>query len=189
MRVYQGTIKRGGWLYNMRNDKKVKVPRLVRMHSNELEEIDSISAGDVCAMFGVDCSSMDSFTDGTVKYALTSMFVPAPVISLAVKPKQSAMFANFSKALQRFCKEDPTLQVAFNEKTKETVISGMGELHLEIYVERLKREYNVDCSVGNPNVNYRETIRKKANFNYLHKKQSGGQAVRRAPGTRWKRGR
>ncbi|KAM3568643.1 hypothetical protein VYU27_009235, partial [Nannochloropsis oceanica] len=175
MRVYQGIIKRGGWLFNIRNGKKVKVPRLVRMHSNELEEIDSISAGDVCAMFGVDCSSMDSFTDGQVQYTLTSMHVPAPVISLAVKPKQSSMFANFSKALQRFCKEDPTLQVTFDEKTKETIISGMGELHLEIYVERLKREYAVDCTVGNPNVNYRETIRKKAPFNYLHKKQSGGQ--------------
>lgn len=94
-------------------------------------------------------------------------------MSLAVKPKESQMFANFSKAIGKFTREDPTLRVQIDEKTKEIILSGMGELHLEIYIERLKREYSVECVSGNPAVNYKETITRKANFNYLHKKQSG----------------
>jgi elongation factor G len=174
LRVYQGTLKKGGFITNMSNNKKVKIPRLVRMHSNEMEDVDSASAGDVIAVFGVECASMDTFTDGTVNLSMMSMFVPKPVMSLAVKPKESSMYANFSKAIGKFTREDPTLRITTDDKTKETILSGMGELHLEIYVERLKREYNVECVTGNPSVNYKETISARADFNYLHKKQSGG---------------
>lgn len=174
VRIYQGTLKKGSFITNMNGNKKVKVPRLVRMHSNEMEDVDSASAGDVIAVFGVDCSSMDTFTDGSVNLSMMSMFVPRPVMSLAVRPKDSTGLANFSKAIGKFTREDPTLRVSVDDKSKETILSGMGELHLEIYVERLKREYNVECVVGNPSVNYKETVGSKANFNYLHKKQSGG---------------
>jgi elongation factor G len=174
LRVYQGTLRKGTTVVNMTNGKKVKVPRLVRMHSNEMEDIDSIGAGDVVAVFGVECASMDTFTDGTVNYSMVSMFVPKPVMSLAVKPKDSAMLNNFSKAIGKFTREDPTLRISIDPKTKETIMSGMGELHLEIYIERMKREYNVDCATGNPSVNFKETVGSRAEFNYLHKKQSGG---------------
>lgn len=126
------------------------------------------------AMFGVDCSSMDSFTDGTVNVAMSSMFVPNPVMSLAVKPKLSTASDKFGKALGRFTKEDPTLRIHTDQESKETILSGMGELHLEVYIERMKREYDLECVVGEPRVNYRETIQQKAEFSYLHKKQSGG---------------
>ena len=174
LRIYQGTMKKGAVAVNMANGKKIKVPRLVRMHSNEMEDVDSASAGDVIAVFGVECASMDTFTDGTVQVSMVSMFVPKPVMSLAVKPKDSMMFNNFSKALGKFTREDPTLRVTVDDKSKETILSGMGELHLEIYIERLKREYAVECITGNPSVNYKESITAKAHFNYLHKKQSGG---------------
>jgi elongation factor G len=174
VRIYQGTLRKGAYITNMNSNKKVKVPRLVRMHSNEMEDVESASAGDVIAVFGVECSSMDTFTDGTVQLSMLSMFVPKPVMSLAVRPKESAMQASFSKAIGKFTREDPTLRITIDDKNKETVLSGMGELHLEIYVERLKREYGVECVVGNPSVNYKETVGAKANFNYLHKKQSGG---------------
>ncbi|KAF8930447.1 Elongation factor G, mitochondrial [Dissophora ornata] len=173
MRVYQGTLRRGGFITNIKNDKKVKVPRLVRMHSDELEDVDEIGPGEICAMFGVDCSSGDTFTDGALQYTMTSMFVPNPVISLSLKPKGKET-PNFSKALNRFQKEDPTFKVHVDSDTKETIISGMGELHLEIYVERMRREYNVDCVTGKPQVAFREAITDGAKFNYTHKKQSGG---------------
>lgn len=174
VRIYQGTLKKGMMIFNVKTGKKVKTPRIVRMHSNEMEDIESASAGDVIALFGVECSSMDTFTDGILNYAMSSMFVPNPVMSLAVKPKEAAMMGNFSKAIGKFTREDPTLRIMTDDKTKETVLSGMGELHLEIYIERMKREYNVECISGSPAVNYKETISKKAEFNYLHKKQSGG---------------
>jgi len=124
-------------------------------------------------VFGVDCASGDTFTDGSLNYTMTSMFVPEPVISLAIKPQQKETMA-FSKALNRFQREDPTFRVHLDSESKETIISGMGELHLDIYVERMRREYGVECAVGKPQVNYRETIRERADFNYVHKKQSGG---------------
>ncbi|KAI1316292.1 Elongation factor G, mitochondrial [Mortierella claussenii] len=173
MRVYQGMLRRGGFITNVKNDKKVKVPRLVRMHADELEDVDEIGPGEICAMFGVDCSSGDTFTDGALQYTMTSMFVPTPVISLSLKAKGKET-PNFSKALNRFQKEDPTFTVHVDSETKETIISGMGELHLEIYVERMRREYNVDCVTGKPQVAFRETITDGAKFNYTHKKQSGG---------------
>lgn len=174
VRVYQGTLKKGMTAFNTKSGKKFKIPRLVRMHSNEMTEVDSVSAGDVVAVFGVDCSSMDTFTDGTVNYSLVSMFVPAPVMSIMVKPKDTKNITGFSKALGKFTREDPTLRVSFDEKANESILSGMGELHLEIYIERLKREHNVECVTGNPSVNYKETIASKGKFDYLHKKQTGG---------------
>lgn len=173
IRVYQGTLRKGSMITNTKTGKKIKVPRLVRMHSADMEDVDSVGSGEICAMFGVDCSSGDSFTDGSLSYSLTSMFVPEPVISLSIKPKGKES-ANFSKALNRFQKEDPTFRVHVDNESKETIISGMGELHLEIYVERMRREYNVDCTTGQPRVAFRETISEMATFSYTHKKQSGG---------------
>lgn len=174
IRIYQGTMKKGMNVVNISNGKKSKIPRLVRMHSNEMEDVDSASAGDVVAVFGVECASMDTFTDGQSNVSMMSMFVPNPVMSLAVRPKDMQQTANFSKAISKFTREDPTLKVSVDSKTSETIISGMGELHLEIYLERLKREFKVECISGNPSVKYRETISTKSTFNYLHKKQSGG---------------
>lgn len=172
VRVYQGKLKKGMNIVNVKTGKRTKLARLARMHSEEMEDVDEIGAGEICATFGVDCSSGDTFTDGEVQYTMTSMFVPDPVISLSISPKTKD--ANFSKAINRFQKEDPTFVVKFDPESKETVISGMGELHLEIYVERMRREYNVDCVTGRPQVAYRETITSQVPFDYTHKKQSGG---------------
>jgi len=161
-------------VYNARNDKKVRIPRIVRMHSNEMEEVPEIGAGEICAVFGVDCASGDTFTDGQLGYSMTSMFVPEPVISLSIKPKNSKDGNNFSKAMNRFQREDPTFRVHVDPESQETIISGMGELHLDIYVERMRREYKVDCETGQPQVAYRETITKHVPFDHLLKKQTGG---------------
>jgi elongation factor G len=175
VRIYQGKVQKGDFIYNCSaGQKKVKVPRLVRMHSNEMNDIQSAEAGDIVAMFGVECSSGDTFTDGSVAYTMTSMHVPDAVISLAVAPKDKESTANFSKALNRFTKEDPTLRVHRDEESAQTIMSGMGELHLDIYIERMKREYNCEVIAGKPQVAYRETIQQKADFNYTHKKQTGG---------------
>jgi len=174
MRIYQGTIKKGDNLVNIQSRKKLKVPRIVKMHASSMEDIDEAQAGDIIGMFGVDCSSGDTFTDGRVNYSMTSMHVPTPVIELAVAPKERTQQANFSKALNRFQKEDPTFQVYRDEETGETIIRGMGELHLEIYIERIKREYKTEVIVGRPKVAYRETITQRAEFDYTHKKQTGG---------------
>lgn len=173
LRVYQGELKKGAVIYNARTGKKVKVPRLVRMHADEMEDVDSIAAGEICAMFGVDCSSGDTFTDGTSTLSMTSMFVPEPVISLSIRPEGTES-PGFSRALSRFQREDPTFRVHVDEESGETIISGMGELHLDIYVERMKREYNTACVTGKPRVAFRETITQEAKFDYTHKKQTGG---------------
>jgi elongation factor G len=174
VRVYSGTLKKGEFIYNTRGGKKVKVGRLVRMHSDEMQDIEETSAGDIVALFGVDCYSGDTFTDGTIEYAMTSIHVPDAVISLTVTPKDNKAQLNMSKALQRFTKEDPTFRVHTDEETNETIISGMGELHLEVYIERMKREYNAVVETSPPRVAYRETITKRADFDYTHKKQTGG---------------
>ncbi|KAI9432399.1 P-loop containing nucleoside triphosphate hydrolase protein [Lactarius indigo] len=173
MRVYQGSLKKGQFIFHGRSGKRIKVPKLVRMHSNEMEDIESIGPGEICAIFGVECASGDTFTDGTTNYSMTSMFVPDPVISLAIKPVGTET-PNFSRALNRFQKEDPTFRVHIDHESKETIISGMGELHLEIYVERMKREYGVACTTGRPQVAFRETVTERADFAYTHKKQTGG---------------
>jgi len=174
MRVYQGTMKKGETIFNAADQKKARVPRLVRMHSNDMEEIDAAGAGEIVAVFGMDCKSGDTFTDGKLPYSMTSMHVPNPVISLSLTPVGKGIDKGFSKALQRFQKEDPTFRVHTDKDSGQTIMSGMGELHLEVYVERMKREYGVEVEVGKPQVNFLETIMSKAEFSYLHKKQSGG---------------
>lgn len=174
LRVYQGSLKKGTYLYNTRSGKKVRIPRIVRMHSNEMEDVAEIGAGEICAVFGVDCASGDTFTDGKLPYTMTSMFVPDAVMSLSIKPKKSSDADAFSKAMNRFMREDPTFRLTVDDESEETIISGMGELHLEVYVERLRREYKVDCETGQPRVSYRETITNHADFDFLFKRQSGG---------------
>ena len=174
MRIYQGTMKKGDFIFNMRDQKKLKIPRLVRMNSDEMEDVDEAHAGDIVALFGVECFSGDTFTDGDAQIAMTSMHVPDAVISLAIAPKDKSGAGNFSKALQKFRKEDPTFRVHRDEESGETIISGMGELHLEVYVERMKREFKVEVVTGQPQVAYRETINREADYDYTHKKQTGG---------------
>jgi elongation factor G len=175
MRVYQGRVSKGDFIINCSaGQKKMKVPRLVRMHADEMEDITSAEAGDIVALFGVECASGDTFTDGRINYTMTSMHVPDAVISLAVEPQDKAAQTNFSKALNRFTKEDPTFRVSRDEESGQTIISGMGELHLDIYIERMKREYNCVVVPGRPQVKYRETITQRGEFSYTHKKQTGG---------------
>ena len=174
IRVYQGALKKGDTVVNVRTGRKVKVGRLVRMHANQMEDIPEISAGYIGALFGVDCASGDTFTDRSVNLTMTSMYVPEPVISLAIVPKDNKSEINMSKALNRFSKEDPTFRTYVSEETGDTIISGMGELHLEVYIERMRREYQAEVSSGAPRVAYRETITRLAEFNYTHKKQTGG---------------
>jgi len=174
VRIYQGAINKDDFVVNTRNGKKVKVGRLVRMHSDDKEEITNAGAGDICAIFGVDCNSGDTFTDGTVNLAMTSMFVPATVISVAIRPKDSGAEINMSKALNRFTKEDPTFKCWVDPESSETIIAGMGELHLDVYIERMKREYKAEVVTSPPQVAYRETISSRVDFNYTHKKQTGG---------------
>lgn len=176
-RIYQGTLNKGATLVNTRTKKRVRVGRIVRMNSNDRENIDSASAGDIIAMIGVDCASGDTFVQedaGMEHISCEGMHVPIPVIELSIKAKDKDAQARMSKGLQRFLKEDPTFHLFTDEESGETRIAGMGELHLEIYVERLKREYKAEVEVGAPQVNYRETIRSEAKFEYTHKKQTGG---------------
>lgn len=173
VRVYQGLLKKGSFITNTATGNKVKLSRMVRMHSNSMEDINEAGPGDIFAMFGVDCASGETFTTGP-KLTMTSMHVPDPVMSLTIKPKDKNDLNKFMNALRRFEREDPTFRVDQNPESEEIIISGMGELHLFIYSERLKREYNVAVIVGNPTVNYRETVTEKYEFNYLHKKQTGG---------------
>ena len=174
VRTYQGTLRRGDTIVNSRTRKRVKVGRLVRMHADEMEEIEDACGGDIVALFGIDCASGDTFTSEGIEVAMTSMHVPAPVISLSITPKDNKASTNMAKALGRFTKEDPTFHAWQDEESGETRISGMGELHLDVYVERMKREYGAEVEIGAPQVAYRETIGHKSEFNYTHKKQTGG---------------
>lgn len=174
MRVYQGKLSKGDFIINTTNGKSVKIPRVVRMHADKMEDVEQSSAGDIVAMFGIDCASGDTFVHEGTNVAMQSMHIPDAVISLAIAPKEKSGANNFSKALQKFRKEDPTFRVKRDEESNETIISGMGELHLEIYVERMKREFNCEVVVGAPQVAYRETISQPADYDYQHKKQTGG---------------
>lgn len=174
VRIYQGTIKKGDELYNTRAKKRFKVGRLVRMNAAAMEDINEGVPGDIVALFGIDCASGDTFTSGGLNYAMTSMFVPNPVISLAITPKDKKSQDQMSKALNRFTKEDPTFQTYVDPESNQTIIRGMGELHLDVYVERMRREYNCEVETGAPEVAYRESITQRADFNYTHKKQTGG---------------
>ncbi|MCM1321247.1 MAG: elongation factor G [Bacteroides sp.] len=174
VRIYQGCIKKGDELYNTRSHKKFKVGRLVRMNSASMEDINEGVPGDIVALFGIDCASGDTFCGNGLNYAMTSMFVPSPVISLSITPKDKKAADQMAKALNRFTKEDPTFQTYVDPESNQTIIKGMGELHLDVYVERMRREYNCDVETGMPQVAYRETVTQQADFNYTHKKQTGG---------------
>lgn len=174
IRVYQGKIKKGDELFNTRSRKKFKIGRLIRMHSNEMEDLQECGCGEIAALFGIDCASGDTFCHPDLNYSMTSMFVPNPVISLSIEPVDKKAADNMAKALNRFTKEDPTFRTFVDPESNQTIIQGMGELHLEVYVERMKREYKAEVKIGKPEVAYRETISQRAEFNYTHKKQTGG---------------
>lgn len=175
-RIYQGRVNKGDTVYNTRTKKKVRVGRMVRLNSNDRENIDEAHAGDIIAMVGVDCASGDTFvgTDDLTNISCEGIHVPIPVIELSISCTDKNEQTKMVKGLQRFVKEDPTFHVFTDEESGETRIAGMGELHLEIYVERLKREYKANVTVGAPQVNYRETINEETKFDYMHKKQTGG---------------
>jgi elongation factor G len=173
LRVYQGIVKKGDSITNSRSGRKIRVGRLVRMHADEMEDIDSATVGDIVALFGVDCASGDTLTTRE-RVTMTSMHVPEPVISLAVKPADRDAQQRMARALQRFAKEDPTFRIRSDEETGETLIQGMGELHLEVYLERIRREFNAVVETGKPKVAYRETVGRRVDFDHTHKKQTGG---------------
>ena len=174
IRIYQGKIKKGDTLLNTRTKKKFNVGRLVKMHASTMEDISEAGCGEIAALFGIDCASGDTFCDPSLNYSMTSMYVPTPVISLAIEPVDKKAADNMAKALNRFTKEDPTFQTYVDPESNQTIIRGMGELHLDVYIERMKREYKAEVKVGQPEVAYREAISQRAEFNYTHKKQTGG---------------
>ncbi|MCK4541242.1 MAG: elongation factor G [Spirochaetales bacterium] len=174
IRIYQGIVKKGDELYNTRTRKKFKIGRLIKMHSDHMEDITEAGCGDIAALFGIDCASGDTFVSTGLNYSMTSMFVPSPVISLAISPIDKKSADNMSKALNRFTKEDPTFRTHVDPESNETIVQGMGELHLDVYIERMKREYRAEVETGMPQVAYREAISQMAEFNYTHKKQTGG---------------
>jgi len=174
VRIYQGKLVKGESYYNQRTQQKQRFSRIVRMHSDKREEIDSAEAGDIVAVMGVDAASGDTYASENKYCSLESMFVPEAVIKMAISPTKRDGLDRLSKALQRFVREDPTFKVSTDDETGETVIAGMGELHLDIYVERIRREYKVDVEVGAPKVSYREAPTRPTDYDYKHKKQTGG---------------
>ena len=173
-RIYQGKIEKGGTYFNQRTGKKERFSRIVRMHSDKREEVDTAEAGDIVAVMGIDCASGDTYCDTSGFCTLENIFVADPVIKISIEPQSRDDSDKLSKALQRFRKEDPTFHVMTDEETNETVIAGMGELHLEVYVERIKREYGVVVETGAPKVSYRESATQPYEFNHKRKKQTGG---------------
>ncbi|XP_066565442.1 elongation factor G, mitochondrial [Amia ocellicauda] len=175
VRVYQGVLKKSEYIYNTRTGKRVRVQRLVRLHSDQMEDVEEVYAGDICALFGIDCASGDTFTArASSNLSMESIHVPDPVISVAMRPANKNDLDKFSKGINRFTREDPTFRVHYDTESKETIISGMGELHLEIYSQRMEREYSCPCVMGKPKVAFRETISSATPFDFTHKKQSGG---------------
>jgi elongation factor G len=174
IRIYQGKLTKGDTIVNARTGRDSRVGRLVRMHSDEMEDINGATAGRHRRPLRDRLRLGDTFTSDKIRVAMTSMHVPAPVIHLTIKPKDKKAQANVAKALGRFTKEDPTFHARVDDESGETIISGMGELHLDVYVERMKREYNAEVETGAPQVAYREAITRHAEFNYVHKKQTGG---------------
>ncbi len=174
LRIYQGALNKDSFITNTRSGKQTKVGRLVRMHADDMEDIESAGPGDIVAIFGLDCHSGDTFSEGQLRVTMSSIHVPAPVISLSVHPLDNKSQVNLSKALTRFSKEDPTFRAGADPESGETVIQGMGELQLEVYIERMRREYSVEVETSPPQVAYREAISRRAEFDYTHKKQTGG---------------
>lgn len=174
-RVYSGTVDAGSYLYNSVKDKRERIGRLVLMHSNHREELKEAHAGDIVAVTGLkDTTTGETLCDNAHPIVLERMEFPDPVIEVAVEPKTKADQEKMSVALQRLAAEDPSFKVSSDSETGQTIIKGMGELHLEILVDRMKREFKVDANVGAPQVAYRETLSKPAEVDYTHKKQSGG---------------
>jgi elongation factor G len=174
MRIYQGTLKKGEFYFNSRQRKRARISRILRVHADQKEDIDSAGAGDIVAVMGLECATGDTYCDEGANLSLESIYAAEPVIDLSISPAKRADYDKLSKALNRFMREDPTFRVHVDHETSETIISGMGELHLEIYVERIRREYKVECTIGAPKVSYREAPTKATPFNYKHKKQTGG---------------
>ncbi len=174
VRVYQGKVTKGESYLNPRTGQKVRFGRLVRMHSNDRQDIDSADAGDIFAVVGIDCASGDTFCGDGATLSLENIFVPEPVIRLSVEPTDREGADRLGKALERFRREDPTFHVSSDPETNETIIAGMGQLHLEVYIERIKREYRCEVTIGEPKVAYKEMPTKDFDFNYKHKKQTGG---------------
>ncbi len=174
MRIYQGKLTKGGTYFNQRTGRKERFSRIVRMHADQREDIQEALAGDIVAVLGVDCASGDTYASRYPYCTLQNIHVPEPVIQMAIAPVARDGADRLSKALGRFRREDPTFQVTTDPETGETRISGMGELHLEIYVQRMRREFGVEVEVGPPNVNYREAPTRPAKFNVRHRKQTGG---------------
>ena len=174
MRIYQGTLKKGEYYYNSRQRKKTRISRILRVHADQKEDIDSAGAGDIVAVMGIECATGDTYCAEGANLSLESIYAAEPVVDLSILPAKRADYDKLSKALNRFMREDPTFRVHVDHETNEMIISGMGELHLEIYVERIRREYKVECSIGAPKVSYRESPTKATPFNYKHRKQTGG---------------
>ena len=174
IRIYQGSLRKGDELVNTRSGQKIKVGRLVRMHADTMAEIQEAGSGDIVALFGVECASGDTFCSPGLNLAMTATYVPEPVISLAIEPVDKNAADRMAKALHRFTKEDPTFRTHVDPESNQTIIQGMGELHLDIYIERMKREYRAEVKTGMPQVAYREAISQKVDFDYTHKKQTGG---------------
>ncbi|HUT92665.1 MAG TPA: elongation factor G [Thermoguttaceae bacterium] len=174
MRLYQGTFTKGGTYFNQRTGRKARFSRIVRMHANQREDVDEATAGDIVAVLGVDCASGDTYASEYPYCTLESMYVPEPVISMAIAPLGRDGADRLAKALRRFRREDPTFRVTKDAEAGETLIAGMGELHLDIYVQRIRREFGVEVEVGRPKVNYREAPTRAAEFNVRHRKQTGG---------------
>jgi len=174
LRVYQGRIEKGGTYINQRTGRKERFSRIVRMHADAREEIAEAQAGDIVAVMGIDCASGDTYAKEPKYCTLESMFVPEPVIKIAVRPESRGDAEKLGKALARFRKEDPTFRVTTDQETAEILVEGMGELHLEVYMERIRREYRVNVLVSAPKVNYREAPTQAVPFDYKHKKQTGG---------------
>eukprot|EP00388_Colpodella_angusta_P031160 GDKK01021748.1.p1 GENE.GDKK01021748.1~~GDKK01021748.1.p1 ORF type:complete len:752 (+),score=188.22 GDKK01021748.1:291-2258(+) len=174
MRIYQGVLKRNDQILNMQTGKKIAAKKLLKMHADEAKEISLAKAGDIVAILGVDCASGTTFTDGKTRINLMSMFIPEPVVQMSLIVPQGNDSNKLAKSLSRFQKEDPTFRVHTDAESKETILSGMGELHLDVYVERMRREYGLNVSTGEPRVNFRETIQSRTEFEYTHKRQTGG---------------
>src|SRR6266700_2545182 len=174
-RVYSGRLGSGESVFNVAKGRKERIGRLLRMHANKREEIQEIMAGDIAAAVGLKTiSTGDTICDDKDPVVLESIIFPTPVIQLAVEPKTKADQEKLGTAIQKLAQEDPTFKVATDPETGQTILSGMGELHLEIIVDRMMREFAVEANVGKPQVAYRETIRQTAEYDYTHKKQSGG---------------
>ncbi len=175
MRVYSGTLKTGSYVYNSTKDKRERIGRLLQMHANSREEIEEVTAGDIAAAVGFKAiTTGDTLCDDKHQIILEKMEFPEPVIEVAIEPKTKAGQDKMTMALMRLAEEDPTFKTYTDQETGQTIIAGMGELHLEIIVDRMMREYKVEAKVGKPQVSYRETIRKAVTATGLYKKQSGG---------------